>query len=402
MKGRTRGKKGRRRRVRKERGGWSKAASRSDAGGEYSLVRTDGWTCVREPISEALHPASTQRLLVWRSPPSRALVLKKPGEELMPDVRNVVHFLERFLSVEVVAERPVAQRLAEDGYGSVQELCRVDTDPEHPVVALTICVGGDGVILHASKLFSGKCPPVLAFSLGSLGFLASHPIENFEKILRSCTRARGGGSFVTMRMRLTCEVIRAGKSRPNESEIFSVLNEAVVSRGTSPYLSMIECYEQGRLITKVQADGVILSTPTGSTAYSAAAGGSMVHPSVPGILFTPICPHTLSFRPVVLPDSSELELRIPQDARSSAWAFFDGSQRRALEHGDKIRVRRSDHPMPTFSQVDQTGDWLSSLYRCLSWNDRIEQKAMQPSVSLDAVEEESEQETVGSNHTEPR
>jgi NAD+ kinase len=128
----------------------------------------------------------------------------------------------------------------------------------------------------------------------------------------------------------------------------------------------------------------------------------MVHPSVPGILFTPICPHTLSFRPVVLPDSSELELRIPQDARSSAWAFFDGSQRRALEHGDKIRVRRSDHPMPTFSQVDQTGDWLSSLYRCLSWNDRIEQKAMQPSVSLDAVEEESEEETVGSNHTEPR
>lgn len=380
-----------------------------EAQGEFALVRTDGWTCVKEPVSEALHPASTQRLLVWRVPPKRVLVLKKPGEELMPHVAKVVRYLETSLQMEVVAEHDVAERLAEDGFGSVHELSRPDTDAEHPDVDMTVCIGGDGVILHASKLFSGKCPPVLAFSMGSLGFLASHPIEAYAKTLRACTRSRSGGSFITMRMRLKCEVIRAGNARPNESEVFSVLNEAVVSRGTSPYLSMIECYEQGRLITKVQADGVILSTPTGSTAYSAAAGGSMVHPSVPGILFTPICPHTLSFRPVVLPDSSELELRIPADARSSAWGFFDGSQRRVLEHGDRIRVRRSDHPMPTFSQVDQTGDWLSSLYRCLSWNDRVDQKPMNNTGQstaaaselngniLDEEKDEPQEQEIGSN-----
>lgn len=345
--------------------------AQEDAERGFQLVRTDGWTCVKEPLSEALHPSSTQRLLVWSRKPTRALVLKKPGEELMPAFRKIVRHIEQELKLEVVAEPEVAERMAEEGFSGVQEFAELDRDARRPGVDMTICLGGDGVILHASKLFHGACPPVIAFSMGSMGFLASHPLESFTTALKKATKSMRG-NFVTMRMRLKCEIVRAGDSSPSEE--FSVLNEAVVSRGTNPYLSMIECFERGRLIAKVQADGVILSTPTGSTAYSAAAGGSMVHPSVPGILFTPICPHTLSFRPVVLPDSSELELRIPPDARSSAFAFFDGEQRRNLAHGDRLRVRRSEHPMPTISQEDQTGDWFSSLYRCLSWNERVEQK----------------------------
>ena len=94
-------------------------------------------------------------------------------------------------------------------------------------------------------------------------------------------------------------------------------------------------------MTTVQADGVLVATPTGSTAYSVAAGGSIVHPNVPAILFTPICPHTLSFRPVILPDYAEIVLYIPGDARNSAWACFDGRDRLQLERGDYMKIRMS-------------------------------------------------------------
>jgi NAD+ kinase len=131
--------------------------------------------------------------------------------------------------------------------------------------------------------------------------------------------------MVTLRMRLYCEIFRRGADQP--SEVHEVLNEMVIDRGSSSFLTNIECYEKGRFVTRVQADGIMLATPTGSTAYSVAAGGSMVHPNVPAILLTPVCPHSLSFRPIILPDYAELELRIPDDARCTAWVCFDGRHR---------------------------------------------------------------------------
>ncbi|ONM19472.1 NAD kinase 2 chloroplastic [Zea mays] len=166
----------------------------------------------------------------------------------------------------------------------------------------------------------------------------------------------------------------SGKAMPDK--VFDVLNEVVVDRGSNPYLSKIECYEHNHLITKVQGDGVIVATPTGSTAYSTAAGGSMVHPNVPCMLFTPICPHSLSFRPVILPDSARLELKIPDEARSNAWVSFDGKRRQQLSRGDSVRISMSQHPLPTVNKSDQTGDWFRSLIRCLNWNERLDQKAL--------------------------
>ncbi|KAF2547253.1 hypothetical protein F2Q70_00020288 [Brassica cretica] len=131
-----------------------------------------------------------------------------------------------------------------------------------------------------------------------------------------------------------------------------------------------------RTSAMVQGDGVIVATPTGSTAYSTAAGGSMVHPNVPCMLFTPICPHSLSFRPVILPDSAKLELKIPDDARSNAWVSFDGKRRQQLSRGDSVRIYMSQHPLPTVNKSDQTGDWFRSLIRCLNWNERLDQKAL--------------------------
>lgn len=133
-------------------------------------------------------------------------------------------------------------------------------------------------------------------------------------------------------------------TRPVEQ--FEVLNDLVVDRGPSPFVSLLEVFgkytgmrrEHAALmagdehhLTTVQADGLTVSTPTGSTAYSLSAGGSLVHPQIPAILLTPICPHTLSFRPMLLPDSMELRICVPYNSRSTAWASFDGRGRVELK-----------------------------------------------------------------------
>jgi NAD+ kinase len=132
----------------------------------------------------------------------------------------------------------------------------------------------------------------------------------------------------------------------------------------------------------------------------------MVHPNVPAILLTPICPHTLSFRPIILPDYAELELRIPDNARCGAWVCFDGRSRQVrhpafrhsaesvaaaktrlllvslqeLGHGDSVRVRMSENPVPTINKTDLTSDWFDSLERCFRWSDRTPQKPLSPPV----------------------
>ncbi|KAJ2608464.1 hypothetical protein H4S08_004444 [Coemansia sp. RSA 1365] len=155
---------------------------------------------------------------------------------------------------------------------------------------------------------------------------------------------------------------------------FQVMNEMVVDRGPSPYLSQIELYGDGNHLTTVEADGLCLATPTGSTAYSLAAGGSLVHPEIPAILVTPICPHTLSFRPMLLPDSMVLRVVVPPDSRNTAWASFDGRHRTELKRGDHIQITASKYPLPTVcASQSQTQDWTASLSRCLNWNERKRQ-----------------------------
>lgn len=121
-------------------------------------------------------------------------------------------------------------------------------------------------------------------------------------------------------------------------ESFEVLNDLVVDRGPSPYVSQLELFGDEHHMTTVQADGLTVSTPTGSTAYSLSAGGSLVHPEIPAILITPICPHTLSFRPMLLPDSMELRICVPYNSRSTAWASFDGRGR--------VELRRASLSLP--------------------------------------------------------
>ncbi|TVU26227.1 hypothetical protein EJB05_28764 [Eragrostis curvula] len=347
---------------------------------EMFLVRTDGFSCSREKVTESslafTHPSTQQQMLMWKSPPKTVLLLKKLGDELMEEAKEVASFLHHQEKMNVLVEPDVHDIFARiPGYGFVQTFYSQDTSDLHERVDFVTCLGGDGVILHASNLFRTSVPPIVSFNLGSLGFLTSHNFEGFRQDLRAVVHGNNTlGVYITLRMRLRCEIFRNGKAMPGK--VFDVLNEVVVDRGSNPYLSKIECYEHNHLITKVQGDGVIVATPTGSTAYSTAAGGSMVHPNVPCMLFTPICPHSLSFRPVILPDSAQLELKIPDDARSNAWVSFDGKRRQQLSRGDSVRISMSQHPLPTVNKYDQTGDWFRSLIRCLNWNERLDQKAL--------------------------
>ncbi|KAJ1378074.1 Protein-tyrosine phosphatase-like [Sesbania bispinosa] len=348
---------------------------------EMFLVRTDGFSCTREKVTESSlafsHPSTQQQMLMWKSTPKNVLLLKKLGEELMEEAKMVASFLYHQEKMNVLVEPDVHDIFARiPGFGFVQTFYSQDTSDLHEKVDFVACLGGDGVILHASNLFRDAVPPIVSFNLGSLGFLTSHNFEDYKQDLRQVIHGNTtrDGVYITLRMRLRCEIFRKGQAMPGK--VFDILNEVVVDRGSNPYLSKIECYEHDRLITKVQGDGVIVATPTGSTAYSTAAGGSMVHPNVPCILFTPICPHSLSFRPVILPDSARLELKIPEDARSNAWVSFDGKRRQQLSRGDSVRISMSQHPLPTVNKFDQTGDWFRSLIRCLNWNERLDQKAL--------------------------
>ena len=237
---------------------------------------------------------------------------------------------------------------------------------------LVLTLGGDGTVLFTSWLFQRVVPPILSFSLGSLGFLTNFEFNKYKEHL---DRVMGdAGMRVNLRMRFTCTVWRADaspgaeKGAVEEGEQFEVLNELVIDRGPSAYVSNLELYGDNELLTIVQADGCIFSTPTGSTAYSLSAGGSLIHPSIPAILLTPICPHTLSFRPMVLSDTLALRIAVPAKSRSSAYCSFDGKGRIELKQGDYVTLEASQYPFPTV--MTGNNEWVESVQRALRWNVR--------------------------------
>ena len=151
-----------------------------------------------------------------------------------------------------------------------------------------------------------------------------------------------------------------------------VLNEVTLERGRSASLCAIEAYLDDIPLTTIQADGVILATPTGSTAYSLAAGGSMVLPSVPAILVTPICPHSLSFRPLALPDSITVKLKVPETSTEAVSVSFDGKQPPGrvveIKPGGHALVSVSACPLPLISMEGSVGDWVHSIKEKLGFN----------------------------------
>ncbi|KAF2396840.1 ATP-NAD kinase [Trichodelitschia bisporula] len=268
------------------------------------------------------------------------------------------------------------------------ELCRKKPQTFDIVIAL----GGDGTVLYASWLFQRVVPPVLSFAMGSLGFLTKFDFQGYQETL---TRMFNDGFLANVRLRLEVTVMRS--QRPNKKrdlveeligeeceddtthrpgETYNILNEVVIDRGPNPTMSTIEVFGDNEHFTTMQADGICVATPTGSTAYNMAAGGSLCHPDNPIILLTAICAHTLSFRPVILPDTMVLRVGVPYDARTGSWASFDGRKRVELHPGDYVTISASRYPFPSVLPLDRKKDaWIDSLSRTLNWNSRQRQKA---------------------------
>ncbi|XP_072464655.1 NAD kinase isoform X2 [Notamacropus eugenii] len=342
-------------------------------------------------------PASQR--LTWNKSPKSVLVIKKIRDaSLLQPFKALCVYLMEENNMIVYVEKKVLEDPAivnDEHFGTVKKkFCtfREDYDDISNQIDFIICLGGDGTLLYASSLFQGSVPPVMAFHLGSLGFLTPFNFENFQS---QVTQVIEGNAAIVLRSRLKVKVVKEFREKKSmiqngidENGVLSpglekesskqmmhyqVLNEVVIDRGPSSYLSNVDVYLDGHLITTVQGDGVIVSTPTGSTAYAAAAGASMIHPNVPAIMITPICPHSLSFRPIVVPAGVELKITLSPEARNTAWVSFDGRKRQEICHGDSISITTSCYPLPSICFRDPVSDWFESLAECLHWNVRKKQ-----------------------------
>ncbi len=201
-------------------------------------------------------------------------------------------------------------------------------------IDFVVSLGGDGLLLHASTLFPRSVPPHICFNCGSMGFLTPFNCERMTDVIRNIMLAPKPLN-INLRMRLSARILHNGQL----SDFFYVLNEVAIQREGGSFMSNLECFCDDKPFTTVQADGLIIATPTGSTAYSMSAGGSIVHPNLLGILFTPICPHSLSFRPIVFPAYVSIRCDMPLDARGDAVASFDGKKSRHLYKGDSLIIQ---------------------------------------------------------------
>lgn len=288
---------------------------------------------------------------------------------------------------------------------------------------MVITMGGDGTVLYVSTIFQQTVPPVLSFALGSLGFLTNFKFENFKKDLE---RVLNHKIKSNLRMRLQCTVFRNERNETlnydcstddinsvdstdkldiekvpmiskaclncsakhnnlddrilkikekvaEPTSVHHVLNEITIDRGPGPFITNLEIYGDDFFMTNAQGDGLIVATPTGSTAYSLSAGGSLVCPTVNAIALTPICPHTLSFRPIILPDSVCLKIKVSLKSRGSAWASFDGKGRIEIKPGDFIKIKCSSFSFPTVDSTDE--QFIRNISRTLNWNVREQQKS---------------------------
>jgi NAD+ kinase len=224
---------------------------------------------------------------------------------------------------------------------------------------LLLVLGGDGTLLAASKEAAPHGIPILPINLGVLGFLTSFTLEELYPALED---ALAGHAAMDERVLLLAE-------RTHNETILTeqrVLNEAVVHKGTLARMIELELHIDGGFVCRYRADGLIVATPTGSTAYSMSAGGPIVHPAVESILITPICPHTLSDRPIVVADTSKIELRIAENS-DPVFLTLDGQTGVPLQTGDRVRITRAAERLKLIHPPTKT--YFEILHDKLKWGE---------------------------------
>jgi len=258
------------------------------------------------------------------------------------EASETAHFVERFLvskGVEVVTDELEAGRAAD----------------------LVVVLGGDGTLIHAASLLEGRPVPILGVNMGSLGFMTEVPQTELYAAL---DQVLAGKAQVSERMKLRVHLHKGGASeRALDSE---VLNDVVIAKSALSRMAELHTRCSGEHVTTYRADGVIVATPTGSTAYSLAANGPIMYPTMRGVIIAPICPHTLTQRPLVVPDDESIDIVLTND--TEVYLTLDGQKGQPLEKGDRVQVKQSYNRVLLVRNPNL--DFFGILRAKLRWGER--------------------------------
>lgn len=253
-------------------------------------------------------------------------ILTKPKfPEVKTTLQAVVSWL-RDRKIDVILDTTSAGLLCEQGGIQKTQLAnRAD---------VLLVLGGDGTMLNAARLAGERGIPIFGVNMGGLGFLTEVRLEH---LYPSLERIFANEFVLDERLMLATHIHRHGE--PVAQGV--VLNDVVVSKGTLARMIELKIEIQGHFVTNLRGDGLIISTPTGSTAYSLSAGGPIINPAVHSLILTPICPHTLTHRPLIVPDESEIDVTLTSKDEG-AMATLDGQVGVALTQGDTVVIKSSE------------------------------------------------------------
>ena len=254
-------------------------------------------------------------------------ILTKPKfPEIKSTLQDVVAWL-RARSINVILDTTSATLLGEQGGVQKTQLAsKAD---------VLLVLGGDGTMLNAARLAGERSIPILGVNLGGLGFLTEVRLEN---LYPSLERVFANDFVLDERLMLQTHVHRHGETVARGV----VLNDVVISKGTLARMIELRISIQGQFVTNLRGDGVIVTTPTGSTAYSLSAGGPIINPAVQSLMVTPICPHTLTHRPLIVPATAEIEVTLTSKD-DGAMATLDGQVGVAMIQGDTVEIKISEY-----------------------------------------------------------
>lgn len=225
---------------------------------------------------------------------------------------------------------------------------------------LVVVLGGDGTLISVARLVGDKEVPILGVNLGSLGFLTEITLDELYPALDDFLR---GDYSISDRMMLKTSVVRDGE----EIASYQVLNDLVINKGALARIIDMETTVSGHYLTTFKADGLIISSPTGSTGYSLAANGPIIHPSLDCLVITPICPHTLTNRPLVVGSDAEVDVTL-QSRHEDVFLTLDGQVGMELRQGDIIRVKQAKYR--TRLVASRSKDYFEVLRTKLKWGER--------------------------------
>ena len=234
----------------------------------------------------------------------------------------------------------------------------------NPKTDCLLVIGGDGSVLRAAHLILGSGVPILGINLGTLGYLAEVEKSNWQEMIGLLLE---GAYEIEPRMMLEGRMTLRGGVTVDDGRVLHGLNEAVIVRDSAFRGLNFNVYVDGHLLNNLDADGIIISTATGSTAYNMSAGGPLVEPKARLLLLTPICPHTLNTRSVVLSADDSIVIEMVRNTRNEAIlaeAVFDGGSSFSLQYGDRIEIRRSEEVTNLIKLTRRS--FLSTLHKKMS------------------------------------